>query len=137
MNDTQKYQLQFAEVHRLIREAKHNINRAVNTALIDLYWNIGAFVHEKISSSEWGKSVVEELAAFINKNEPNSKGFSAQNIWRMKQFYEAYNQYEFLSPAVRELSWANNLLILSKTNTMEERELYMLEEPSEEYKLTE
>jgi len=32
------------------------------------------------------------------------KGFSAQNLWRMKQFYEIYHQNEKLSPAVRVLS---------------------------------
>jgi hypothetical protein len=77
---------QFQTVQEYIRTAKNNAYKAVNTALIDLYWNIGAFVHNKIQTSEWGKSVVQELSNYISENEPENKGFSAQNIWRMKQF---------------------------------------------------
>lgn len=42
-----------------------------------------------------------------------NKGFSAQNIWRMKQFYETYYDNEKLPPLVREIPWSNNLLIMS------------------------
>lgn len=42
------------------------------------------------------------------------KGFSAQNIWRMKQFYETYCNNEKLSPLVREIPWTNNLRELTE-----------------------
>jgi predicted nuclease of restriction endonuclease-like (RecB) superfamily len=116
---------QFQTIQGYIRTAKSNVYKAVNTALIDLYWNIGAFVHNKIKTSEWGKSVVQELSNYISENEPDSKGFSAQNIWRMKQFYETYHKNEKLSPLVREISWTNNLLILSKTADDREKEFYL------------
>ncbi len=116
---------QFAEVHSLIRQAKAKIYHTINTDLIELYWQIGAYVYQKIKDSEWGKSVVQDLSNFINKNEPDLKGFSAQNIWRMRQFYEAYSNNEKLSALLREISWTNNLLILSKSETTEEREFYI------------
>ena len=34
------------------------------------------------------------------------KGFSPQNIWRMKQFYETYAENEKLSTMSREISWS-------------------------------
>ncbi len=40
--------------------------------------------------SDWGKSVVEVLAKYLKEKEPNLKGFSNKNLWRMKQFYETY-----------------------------------------------
>jgi predicted nuclease of restriction endonuclease-like (RecB) superfamily len=43
----------------------------------------------------------------------------------MKQFYETYNGLPKLSPLVREISWTNNLLILSRTKTLEEKEFYL------------
>lgn len=116
---------QFAEVHSLIRQAKAKVSRTINTDLIELYWQIGAYVYQKIKDSEWGKSVVQDLSNFINKNEPDLKGFSAQNIWRMRQFYEAYYKNEKLSALLREISWTNNLLILSKSESTEEREFYI------------
>lgn len=116
---------QFQSVQKYIQTAKRKAHKAINTALIDLYWNIGAFVSNKIQTSEWGKSVVQELSNYISENEPDSKGFSAQNIWRMKQFYETYYDNEFLSPLVREISWTHNLLIMSKTKSDEEQRFYL------------
>lgn len=124
---------QFQAVQKYIQTAKSKAHKAVNTALIDLYWNIGAFVHKKIKTSEWGKSVVKELSNYILENEPDSKGFSAQNIWRMKQFYEMYYLNEILSPLVREISWSHNLLIMSKTTSYEERAFYLEKSKKENY----
>jgi hypothetical protein len=80
MTIKRKYYEQFSEIQSLIQTTKQRIYSTVNTALIDLYWQIGAYVHNKINSSEWGKSVVQDLSDYILKNEPGSKGFSAQNI---------------------------------------------------------
>jgi len=104
MKIEKRYIEQFSEVQKLIRSAKVQINRAVNAGLIDLYWQIGAYIHQKLQTSEWVKSVVQDLSDFIREKEPDVKGFSAQNIWRMKQFYEIYNRNEKLSPLVRELA---------------------------------
>ena len=44
------------------------------------------------------------------------KGFNRRGLYRMKQFYEAYANYEKVSPLVTQINWTNNLLILSGTN---------------------
>lgn len=94
----------FADIIQLIKQARVNALRAVNTELISLYWSNGEFISKKIELSEWGESVVTELAKFIQTNEPEIKGFSDKNIWRMKQFYETYKDYPKLAPLVREIS---------------------------------
>jgi predicted nuclease of restriction endonuclease-like (RecB) superfamily len=115
----------FTEIIKLIAQSRSNAIRSVNRELINLYWLIGANVSNKIDSSEWGDSVVKELANYIKTNEPNLKGFSDKNIWRMKQFYEVYRDYPKLSPVVREISWTNNLVIFSRCKSHEEREFYL------------
>ena len=115
----------FIDIVELIKKSRANAIKAVNSELINLYWNIGAYVHTKIEQSEWGQSVVKELAVFIQANEPEIKGFSDKNIWRMKQFYETYKEYPKLSALVREISWTNNITILSRTKSIEEREFYL------------
>jgi predicted nuclease of restriction endonuclease-like (RecB) superfamily len=115
----------FTDIIQLIKQSRTNAIRAVNAELINLYWNIGAFISKKIEQSEWGDSVVTELANFIQTNEPEIKGFSDKNIWRMKQFYETYKDFPKLSPLVREISWTNNLLIFSRCKTIEEMEFYI------------
>jgi predicted nuclease of restriction endonuclease-like (RecB) superfamily len=115
----------FTNIIQLIKQSRTNAIKAVNTELINLYWNIGEYIYKKIEQSEWGDSVLTELAKFIQTHEPDIKGFSDKNIWRMKQFYETYKDLPKLSPLVREISWTNNLLIFSRCKTIEEMEFYL------------
>lgn len=90
-----------------------------------MYWDIGKYVSDSVEDGGWGKSVVEDFSDFLRRHYPSAKGFSPQNIWRMKQFYETYRDKEKLSPLVREISWSNNLLILSGCKTDEAKEFYL------------
>lgn len=119
-----QFQQQFTEITTLIASAKARAYQAVNKELVTLYWQVGQYLSNKVKANDWGKSIVEDLAKFIQTSEPNIKGFSAQNLWRMKQFYETYAQNEILSPLVREINWTNNLIILS-CDTEQEREFYL------------
>lgn len=116
---------QFAEIQELIQKAKNNAFHAVNVHLIELYWNIGKYISINIENNEWGANVVEKLSDYLKQTEPEMKGFSSQNLWRMKQFYTTYANNEKLSAMLRELSWTNNLMIISKTTTVEEKEFYI------------
>jgi predicted nuclease of restriction endonuclease-like (RecB) superfamily len=115
----------FNSILSLIKTAKERIVKTVNTEIIDLYWQIGKEVSEKTKNGGWGKSVVEELSKHIAANFGNMRGFSPQNIWRMKQFYETYKDSEILSALLRELSWTNNLLVMSRAKNDEERLFYI------------
>ncbi len=81
----------FLQVVELIKQSKHKVFAAVNTELIDLYWKIGESISRKVQSDGWGQGTVEELSRFIQKEMIGSRGFSPQNLWRMKQFYEVYS----------------------------------------------
>ena len=116
---------QFKHVIELIKESRNKAVKAVNSELINLYWNIGKYISMKIEQSEWGESVVKALAIYIQKNEPDIKGFSDKNLWRMKQFYETYKDFPKLSTVLREISWSHNLAIFSRCKTTEEREFYI------------
>ncbi|WP_149241964.1 DUF1016 N-terminal domain-containing protein [Dyadobacter sp. 32] len=96
-------ELQFGGVKRLIVSARNKTVQLANASLIELYWNIGAYVSQKVAANEWGKSVVVELALYIQKSEPGIQGFSERNIWRMKQFYETYTNQDQLLPLLQEL----------------------------------
>ncbi len=124
---------QFSDIVQLIRQARNNAIKAVNTELINLYWEIGAHISQKVEASEWGKSVVKELAIFIQQTDPQLKGFSDKNLWRMKQFYETYKDEPKLSPLVRELSWSHNLAIFSRCDSVEEKEFYLKISKEENY----
>lgn len=115
----------FREVTNLIEVARQKAFQAINTALIDLYWHVGETISRKIKSAEWGDGVVNQLADYIAQTQPGLRGFTRRNLFRMRQFYEAYRDDENLSPLVRQLSWTHNLIILSQSKHPEEREFYL------------
>ena len=115
----------FEEIAAIIDRSRERVFRSVNRELIDMYWEIGRYIGEKVKSDKWGKSIVKEFADFVQMNYEGIGGFSPQNIWRMKQFYETYADNEKLSPLVREITWSNNLLILAAAKSDEEREFYL------------
>ncbi|MBP5983556.1 MAG: DUF1016 family protein [Fluviicola sp.] len=127
----------FTDIIQLIKQSRTNAVKAVNAELINLYWNIGEHISKKIEQSEWGDSVVTELSNFIQTQEPEIKGFSDKNIWRMKQFYETYKDFPKLSTLLREISWSHNLAIFSRCKTVEEREFYLKLAKKENYSFRE
>jgi len=112
----------FADIIQLIIQSRANAFSAVNAELINLYWNIGKYISTKLEKSEWCDSVVAELAKHIQNKEPEIKGFSDKNIWRMKQFYETYKDFPKLSTQLREFIWTQNLFIFSRCKAIEEIE---------------
>lgn len=127
----------FSDIIQLIKQARYNAIKAVNAELINLYWNVGEHISRRIENSEWGQSVVKELAEHIQRTEPEIKGFSDKNLWRMKQFYEAYKDFPKLSTLLREISWSHNLAIFSRCKTEEEREFYLRIAKQENYSFRE
>lgn len=95
---------QFFEIIDLIKKSRSSVIQIVNSKLIDLYWAVGEYISGQISKKKWGESVVEELAEYIHSSEPDIKGFSNKNLWRMKQFYETYQNFPKLSALLREIS---------------------------------
>ena len=119
------YSQEFNALLLQIKQAKQQAFAQVNNILIELYWQIGKTISHQVKISAWGKSVVSELAKYIIKNDPTIKGFSDKNLWRMKQFYETYQDDEKLSALARELPWTHNAIIFSRCKSAEEREFYL------------
>jgi predicted nuclease of restriction endonuclease-like (RecB) superfamily len=117
---------EFTEILGIIHAGRSKAFEAVNVALIDTYWAIGEQLSTKVADAGWGKGVVTELATWLDVQAPELKGFSASNLWRMKQFYETYVALPKLATLLRELSWSKHLLLLSHCKSEEEKEFYLL-----------
>lgn len=115
----------FHEVLALIRDARQQAIRAVNTQLIELYWQVGAYISRKLDRAEWGDSVVGILAEHLARTQPGLRGFTRRNLFRMRQFYEAYRGDEKVSALLTQLPWTHNLLILTQSKHPQEREFYL------------
>lgn len=117
---------EFEEITQLIERSKQTALRAVNTSLIELYWQVGAYISQKLSSAAWGEGVVDQLAAYLSRTQPGLRGFTRPNLFRMRQFYETYQDDVKVSPLVRQLPWTHNIIILSQCKRPEEREFYLI-----------
>ncbi|GHT15194.1 hypothetical protein FACS1894170_12700 [Planctomycetales bacterium] len=114
-----------AEIKRKVRQAQYDALKAVNVALINLYWEIGRGISEKQDES-WGKAIVPTLSKELQKEFPGIGGFSEGNLWLMAQFYNEYSAVENLAPLVREISWTKHVVIHQIDNQTYEQFLIAL-----------
>ncbi len=116
----------FSRFAELIHERRTRAFRLINNELIDLYWEIGSRISERIQIDGWGRGTVTQLAEYLAVNIPGLRGFSASNLWRMRQFYETWrNTPEELATLLRELAWSSHLDLLGRCKTAKEREFYL------------
>ncbi|WP_127470449.1 PDDEXK nuclease domain-containing protein [Thiomicrorhabdus aquaedulcis] len=102
------------ELKTAIRQAQNQALQSVNKVLIQLYLTIGQRIVEKQDQYGWGKSIVSQISEELQNEFVGTKGFSAQNLWNMRQFYLAYQDQPKLQTLSREISWSHNVKILQK-----------------------
>jgi predicted nuclease of restriction endonuclease-like (RecB) superfamily len=125
LTDKKQYIDFLRQVKERILSAQYEALKKVNKELIGLYWDIGNMIVDRQKKEGWGKSIVETLAADLQKEFSGIQGFSAQNLWRMKQFFQTYSGNAKLSPWVREIGWTHNIIILMSCKDDLEREFYI------------
>lgn len=112
----------------IIETSRNNALKKVNEELINMYWNVGKYLHEASQSASFGDSYIDTIATDIQTKFPGIKGFNRRGLYRMKNFYEVYKDDEFVTTLLTQISWSNHLAILSKAKTEEERHFYIIKE---------
>lgn len=116
----------FSALVSLIRDRRQRMARLVNRELIELYWEIGKHIHERIDTDGWGKGTVRQLSEHLLAHETGLRGFSASNLWRMRQFFQTWQSApEELATLLRELPWSAHVDLLGRCGTNSEREFYL------------
>lgn len=113
------------EVKTEIRQTKIHVARSANRELIQLYWRLGKVITEKQEALGWGKSIVEQLARDLQRIFDGRSGFSTQNLWYMRQFYQEYHDDTNLQQLVGEIPWGQNLSIMAKVKDRDARQYYL------------
>lgn len=107
-----QYQSIFGDVSSIIDEARQTAARSVNAVMTAAYWMIGQHIVEFEQSgeerAEYGTALVERLA--VDLTERFGRGFSRQNIWQMRLFYQSYPPEQILQTVSGESESSENLL---------------------------
>ncbi len=107
-----------------IQSAQQGAALSVNRELVALYWQIGRDILERQQAQGWGAKVIDRLAKDLQSAFPDMKGFSRSNLMYMRAFHEAWPKEQIVQQLVGRLPWGQNLLLLTKLKTRDEREWY-------------
>ncbi|MDR2610234.1 MAG: PDDEXK nuclease domain-containing protein [Clostridiales Family XIII bacterium] len=124
-NELTEYGTFIKDIKELIYRRQYEAMKSVNSELIHLYWEIGEEIDRQQREQGWGNSVVEILAKELQREFPGVKGFSARNLWLMRNFYLEYAYATNLQPLVAEISWTKNIIIMQKCKDSSMREFYI------------
>ncbi len=119
------YQEFLREIKGRIASARIQAARKVSKEMIALYWDIGKIIVDRQKQYAWGQSVVERLALDLLDDFRGIEGFSANNLWRIRNFYLAYKDTPKLAQLVQEIPWGQNIVILQMVKNVKEREYYI------------
>jgi hypothetical protein len=86
-----------------IKNARVKAYQSVNRQLVELYLFVGKNIYHKVEVTKWGEGIVGKLSEDLKRAFPDMKGFSTQNLWRMKELYHVYKDNKKLSTLLREL----------------------------------
>jgi predicted nuclease of restriction endonuclease-like (RecB) superfamily len=82
----------YERVAQILEQARRQVARTVNTAMVQSYWLVGREIVEVEQSGEqragYGEELIDRLA--VRLVSVYGKGFSAPNLRRMRQFYQAF-----------------------------------------------
>ena len=101
---------EFLQIVRLIQTTRIRALSAVNSELVNLYWQVGQTISMRLEKATWGDGMVAELAQYIQKHHPEIKGFDKKNLYRMCRFYDLYKNLSIVAPVVRQLQDNENEL---------------------------
>jgi predicted nuclease of restriction endonuclease-like (RecB) superfamily len=93
----QGYKQWLADLKNKIRSTQIKAAIAVNSLLIEFYWELGKMIAEK--QTEWGSKFLETLSTDLRKEFPEMQGFSVTNLKYCRLFY----QYFTIGPQVGDL----------------------------------
>ena len=114
------YQSIFGDVSIIIDAARRSAVRSVNAVMTAAYWMIGQHIVEFEQSgeerAEYGTALVERLT--IDLTERFGRGFSRQNIWQMRLFYQLYPPEQILQTVSGESESSENLQTVSVESSL-------------------
>lgn len=85
----------FQHIHSLITQGKTRALAAATAYALESYWLVGAYLSRVLSESTYGKNVVNQLADWLQTQEPGLKGHDRRSLYRMREFFEQWAEVDW------------------------------------------
>ena len=129
----------YDKITQLLEAARQQVVRVVNQTMVLTYFEIGRMIVEDEQQGReraaYGKQVLKELSQKLTQQ--FGKGFSVENLDRMRYFYKTYSSKISSTPLTKlSLSWSHYLLLMRITNE-NERSFYEIESQNNDWSVRE
>ncbi|RFU83046.1 DUF1016 domain-containing protein [Streptomyces triticagri] len=114
------------EIKHTVGRARVRAQRAVNTQLVQMYWEIGHQILRRQEQEGWGTKVVARLATDLRTAFPNQRGFSRRNLMYMQQMARTWPEPIVQQP-VAQLPWGHITVLMRRLKTPAELDFYATE----------
>ena len=146
---TKEYRDWLVDIKQRVQRAQLKAATAVNTALLEFYWSLGADIVQKQKHAAWGSGFLKQLSEDLMAEFPDMKGFSKRSLERIRKWYLFYcncdtgcaaivkqpvsqlgqrSEAEIGQQPVAELvriPWGHNIAIMQKCDTVEQALFYV------------
>ena len=119
------------EIKKILKNARQKAYTAVNSAMVEAYWEIGRRIVEEEQRgkerAEYGKEIVKNLSKELT--EEFGKGFSRRTLWEMRKLYVYFSDYEKVRTLFAQLTWSHFQKVLRVSD--EKARIFYLTEAAE------
>ena len=120
-----------SEIKKILKNARQKAYTAVNSAMVEAYWEIGRRIVEEEQRgkerAEYGKEIVKNLSKELT--EEFGKGFSRRTLWEMRKLYVYFSDYERVRTLFAQLTWSHFQKVLRVSD--EKARIFYLTEVAE------
>ncbi|MFQ5330379.1 MAG: YhcG family protein [Thermodesulfobacteriota bacterium] len=129
-----QYKNWLADLKEKLRTAQIKAVLSVNKELLTFYWELGADIVQKQSTTNWGDGFLPQLSLDLRGEFPDMKGFSLRNLKYVRQWYLFYYADlhtghpaigQQLVAQITRIPWGHNIAIISKCRSVEEALYYV------------
>ena len=119
------------EVKEILKNARQKAYTAINSAMVEAYWEIGRRIVEEEQRgkerAEYGKEILQNLSKELT--EEFGKGYSYRTLREIRQFYLMFSDFEKWRTVSAKLTWSHFQKVLRVSN--EKARIFYLTEAAE------
>ena len=120
-----------SEIKKILKDARQKAYTAVNSAMVEAYWEIGRRIVEEEQNgkerAEYGKEILQNLSKELT--EEFGKGYSYRTLREIRQFYLMFSDFEKWRTVSAKLTWSHFQKVLKVSD--EKARIFYLTEAAE------